>query len=801
MQATTQRRLSTLSALPALPSLPGDFFSDSRFHGYQGPTRSVRFSRATTGGGGTVTVAKSDDDVRCVVAARKSLRVLRLSDPHDTTTTEQKSAVGLGGHRVELSKNLWDGSGLKIERTSTDVAWCSGSGSICTVPARQTQIAHRLQQQDTDERKKRRSHHVDKPGSTKYERKTKNHIRSIHKLSCSSAVPYYCITGSADGDMRIWDLRDMSRSVMKIHHPTSVRSFVFLPSLSHPLQALVGLDNGSIYRPILALDWCSTSVASKGADNLPTQTEHSWIISGGLDHTVKVWDLPGSGTASHIVNKPTYVLHPSYPVRRVLWRPDYPCELALVSNAEFNGGSGAKLLASPRMQNATPSFLLSAMAASDSKDADSKCGLVGEAVEIWNVRRGWIAKWTVDTSVSDGGVTDAVFRDSHALLVQHASGTFAQIDLRHSHRPIDAVPRVALSWNAVDGSDGALAFVADKRGKWEVPYDDVHPERRALVTDRKSKIKALGDKRRVPCLQNMGMYVRAPPSGNTAPDAFVRLAKGYVVPDKSEKKKEVCSLNAEVALQAGDVHAAQAWMLLGSLLTDVVPESVTALLPAPGKVEPSHLLIHSASAPGALPSMEGVNVGLASRPASYRATSADSAVQPFGSARSPSQSRLHNLAQSTRSASVNGASPNDDRKHAQHRPEAQAHPTTKPPPNSRNLTPASSASPSRATSPSRSPPTTALPPTTTMTPTAQRRPSILVSTVLLVHPHARRPSVYGRGVTNVPTPSESPNAASASDRSLRHVGEGALDDSDSSDGAASESIAESHASELDLDVA
>lgn len=100
----------------------------------------------------------------------------------------------------------------------------------------------------------------------------------------------------------------MSRSVMKIHHPTSVRSLVFSPSLSHPLQAVVGLDNGSIYRwdlqmgqrgqldrlpmahtgAILALDWCSTSVTSKGVDNIPTHTERSWILSGGLDHTVKV---------------------------------------------------------------------------------------------------------------------------------------------------------------------------------------------------------------------------------------------------------------------------------------------------------------------------------------------------------------------------------------------------------------------------------------------------------------------------------------------------------------------------------
>lgn len=100
----------------------------------------------------------------------------------------------------------------------------------------------------------------------------------------------------------------MTRSVMKIHHPTSVRSLVFSPSLSHPLQAVVGLDNGSIYRwdlqmgqrgqldrlpmahtcPILALDWYSTSVTSKGADNVSTQMEQSWIVSGGLDHTVKV---------------------------------------------------------------------------------------------------------------------------------------------------------------------------------------------------------------------------------------------------------------------------------------------------------------------------------------------------------------------------------------------------------------------------------------------------------------------------------------------------------------------------------
>lgn len=102
----------------------------------------------------------------------------------------------------------------------------------------------------------------------------------------------------------------MTKSRMKIHHPTSVRSVVFSPCLSNPLQAVVGLDNGSIYRwdlgtgqrgqldrlpvahagPILALDWCSTPGANNTSDVVGA--DRSWIVSGGLDHTVKAcWFL------------------------------------------------------------------------------------------------------------------------------------------------------------------------------------------------------------------------------------------------------------------------------------------------------------------------------------------------------------------------------------------------------------------------------------------------------------------------------------------------------------------------------
>src|SRR5882757_7907673 len=67
------------------------------------------------------------------------------------------------------------------------------------------------------------------------ERRARDHTRAIHRLSYSTIVHYYCLSGSADGDVRIWvsrcrdtlwatlservqDLRDMSKSVLKIHH-------------------------------------------------------------------------------------------------------------------------------------------------------------------------------------------------------------------------------------------------------------------------------------------------------------------------------------------------------------------------------------------------------------------------------------------------------------------------------------------------------------------------------------------------------------------------------------------------------
>ncbi|KAI0255368.1 hypothetical protein BJV78DRAFT_761024 [Lactifluus subvellereus] len=78
----------------------------------QGPTRTVRLPGAAASGRDTIA---------------KTLRILRVSDSQTSLNPDHKSSVGRGGHRIDALRNLWTGSGLKMESVSTDVAWGRGS--------------------------------------------------------------------------------------------------------------------------------------------------------------------------------------------------------------------------------------------------------------------------------------------------------------------------------------------------------------------------------------------------------------------------------------------------------------------------------------------------------------------------------------------------------------------------------------------------------------------------------------------------------------------------------------------------
>jgi WD repeat-containing protein 24 len=226
---------------------------------------------------------------------------------------------------------------------------------------------------------------------------------------------------------------------------------------------------------IVALDWFSAPFSHTSDENV-NQATSGWVASGGLDRCVKIWELPADD--SKFPDRPSYTLHPSFPVRRVYWRPEYESELAIVSNAKYARGSDEELVNRKDMEwNARAAEGIS----------NTLCPCVGDALEIWDVRRAWVAKWEVRGSAVEGGFTgcfcpspvhfqsyvfsvDVAFADSHAIWAQHRSGTFSQFDLRETVKPLDAIPRVAIAWKP----SGTLAFALDHRKRlWEIPYDDV----------------------------------------------------------------------------------------------------------------------------------------------------------------------------------------------------------------------------------------------------------------------------------------------------------------------------------------
>ncbi|KAL4244097.1 GATOR2 complex protein WDR24 [Abortiporus biennis] len=644
---SSSRRPSLHTVIPTVV-LP-EVYSDARTHGPQGPSRHVRISRAATFGGGSI--AMGEDRTRCVVAGKETLRILRVSDPNTAVSnTDHKTITGRGGYRLDASRNFWSGSGLKIDSTSTDVVWGHGifSNKILTSARNGELIMWDL----------------NKSGPSKYESRVRDHFRSIHKLAYSYVLQYYCISISADGDLRLWDLRDFKKSMLKIHHPTSVRSVVASPVPWQPKHVVTGLDNGSIYRwdlnmgqrgqldripvahkgPILALDWTYPSSCTLNARTAPVPSQAStawyggvggglfddlgafgaananantvneaggmgWIASGGLDRCVKVWDLTTPAGDPHLSKHPTYTLHTSFPVRRVIWRPGvaYECELAVVSNTEFAASgpvdsASPSVLSSPHMSStALPSIVdphhsqFQGLGPEDPRQnhslhSPSGKNEMGDPVEVWDVRRGYVAKWLVRGSAVEGGVTDVAFPDPYSMWAQHVSGSFSQFDMRQTARPIDAMPRFAATWDAA----GSLAFVADKPKKFEIPYDDLSPERRHTILERKGKVKALGDRSQYPTTQTIGMVSSVGLMDNV--DTFAKLAQGYIF--EGGERTSICVHNAEVALDAEKPHAAQAWLLLESLLTDFIgtkSESTTPPLSPLAFAHPG--LPHSTSAP------------------------------------------------------------------------------------------------------------------------------------------------------------------------------------------------------------
>jgi WD40 repeat protein len=185
-------------------------------------------------------------------------------------------------------------------------------------------------------------------------------------------------------------------------------------------------QRGQLDRLLVAHTTSVTSLAwrnSPGSDGSQTGDNGlGWFASGSLDRCIKVWDLTSPGSISHIPARPTYILHPRYPVRQILWRPGYDCEIAVVSNPEFAASKSdvSHHLTPPFMSRPpsahglaidnlghVPESEVQNVPVMENKVPGAET-VAGGTIEIWDVRRGWIAKWSVRGSGADGSLTGNV---------------------------------------------------------------------------------------------------------------------------------------------------------------------------------------------------------------------------------------------------------------------------------------------------------------------------------------------------------------------------------------------------------
>lgn len=126
---------------------PFDVYSDSRTHPPPGPSRNSRLPKVTLPGGGLIS---KGEDGRIAVAGREcpslffystslpshsslALRILRILDSSQSTSIDPKHP-NRPAFKIESTRNLWEGSGLKIDCASTDVAWAYGGKTHTILP-------------------------------------------------------------------------------------------------------------------------------------------------------------------------------------------------------------------------------------------------------------------------------------------------------------------------------------------------------------------------------------------------------------------------------------------------------------------------------------------------------------------------------------------------------------------------------------------------------------------------------------------------------------------------------------------
>jgi WD40 repeat protein len=154
------------------------------------------------------------------------------------------------------------------------------------------------------------------------------HSRQVHKLGINPYKGQLILSGSQDGTVRLWDLRDLAgdKSIMTCQsrrtfsgNSEGIRDIKWSPA--DGMEFALGTDNGVIQRwdfrndkiPLLRISAHET----KSCYSIDWHPDGKHIASGGADKKIKVWDFSSSDRRK----KHIWEIRAPQAIHNVRWRP------------------------------------------------------------------------------------------------------------------------------------------------------------------------------------------------------------------------------------------------------------------------------------------------------------------------------------------------------------------------------------------------------------------------------------------------------------------------------------------------
>lgn len=265
---------------------------------------------------GVNAISLSPNGRMLAAAGRSLLKVFRVCEPIDNALPEEEFGAELYNLRSSNLKNL--------NFSNNDVNWSPiNDHLLATAATNGAVVVWNLMNQ----------------GKSKIEHLFNDHKRTVNKVIFHRTDPNLLLSGSQDGTMKLFDLRQRYVSATFITHSESVRDCQFSPcgySSNHfaSVQETGNIEIWDMRRPNLVE---TNFIAHDGpiftCEWHPTQEDDTkWLATGGRDKTIKIWDLSDR-------NRPLlrHYAHTTATVSKLKWRPDNPHHIGSGSlTVDFN---------------------------------------------------------------------------------------------------------------------------------------------------------------------------------------------------------------------------------------------------------------------------------------------------------------------------------------------------------------------------------------------------------------------------------------------------------------------------------